>query len=232
VSLLFNNLISTVTVFDGDVLRNIKAVRDIKPLCDDLGETDADFQVGDAVAAKGDSVVGDLLTRPFKYGTAVAYPFIKDIWQHTRFSDGTEFGVWYGSLELETTIYESVYHWRRFVVNSFPKERQVVGERIVFKALCQGILVSLLDKETVAPELLHPSDYSFSNAVGKYMRDQNQNGLLVKSARCSGINAAIFTEKVLSNVRDHFFLSYIFSPADGGPVRVERARGEQILAVQ
>lgn len=84
----------------------------------------------------------------------------------------------------------------------------------------------------MAPELLHPSDYSFSNAVGKYMRDQNQNGLLVKSARCSGINAAIFTEKVLSNVRDHFFLSYIFSPADGGPVRVERARGEQILAVQ
>ena len=57
-------------------------------------------------------------------------------------------------------------------------------------------------------------------------------GLLVKSARCSGINAAIFTEKVQSNVRDHCLLSYIFSPADGGPVRVERSRGEQILAVQ
>ena len=27
-------------------------------------------------------------------------------------------------------------------------------------------------------------------------------------------------------------LAYVFSPAHGGPVRVERARGEQILAVQ
>jgi hypothetical protein len=232
VSLMFNNLISTVTVFDGDLLRNIKAVRDFSPLCDDLGETDADFQVGDAVAAKGEPVGGDLLTWPFHYGTAVAYPFIKDNWQHTRFSAGTEYGVWYGSLELETTMHESVYHWRRFVVNSFPKEKQVVGERRVFKALCQGILVSLLDKETVAPELLHPSDYSFSNSLGKYMRDQNQNGLLVKSARCSGINAAIFTEKILSNVRDHCFLSYFFSPANGGPVRIERVRGEDILVVQ
>ena len=221
-----------MTVFDGDLLRNIKAVRDNKSLCDDLGETDADLQVGDAAAAKGDSAGGDLLTMPFNYGAAVAYPFVKDNWHHTRFSDGTEYGVWYGSLELETTIHESVYHWRRFVVNSFTQERQVVGERRVFKALCQGILFSLLDKETVAPELLHPSDYSFSNSLGKYMRDQNQNGLLVKSARCSGINAAIFTEKVLSNIRDYCFLSYVFSPAQGGPVRVERARGEQILVVQ
>ena len=229
---MFNDLISTVTVFDGDLLRNIKSFRDTQELCDDLGETDADFRAGDAVAAKGDPAAGDLLTSAFAYGTALAYPFVKDNWQHTRFSNGTEYGVWYGSLELETTIYESVYHWRRFVVNSFPKERQVVGERRVFKVLCQGILVSLLGKEVVSPDLLHPSDYSFSNALGNYIRDQRQNGLLVNSARCSGTNAAIFTKKVLSNVRDHCFLSYVFSPVNGGPVRVERARGEQILAVQ
>lgn len=228
----FDNLISTATIFDGDLLRNIKAIRDIRPLCDDLGDTEADFQAGDAAVAKGDPGGGDLLTSPFNYGTAVSYPFVKDNWQHTRFSDGTEYGVWYGSLELETTIYESVNHWRQFVMDSFPKEIQVVGERRVFKALSRGILISLLDKEAVVQELLHPSDYSFCNAFGKYMRDQSQNGLLVKSARCSGINAAIFTEKVLSNVRDHCFLSYIFSPATGGRVRVEREQGEQILVMQ
>jgi hypothetical protein len=90
----------------------------------------------------------------------------------------------------------------------------------------------LVGKETAFPALVHPSDYSFTNMLGKYVREQNQNGLLAKSARCDGTNAAIFTPNILSNIRDYCFLTYIFSPAKGGPVRIERTRGKQMMLIE
>ena len=39
------------------------------------------------------------------------------------------------------------------------------------------------------------------------------------------------TPKILSNIRDYCFLTYIFSPAKGGPVRVERTRGKQMMLI-
>ena len=31
--------------------------------------------------------------------------------QATRFSEGTTYGVWYGARELDTTVYETAWHW-------------------------------------------------------------------------------------------------------------------------
>ena len=75
-------------------------------------------------------------------------------WQRTRYSDGLAYGVWYGSPELETTVYETVHHWHRFVMDSFPAEdREIVGERRVLDVRCDALLVDLRGREKKEPRL-------------------------------------------------------------------------------
>ena len=230
---MYAELLTDIVDFDGDLLRNIKGIRISQDLFDDLGDNTVDYSVAHAVESR-DIVSTDqsLLSRPFEYGTALTYPFLEANWQRTRFSDGTRHGVWYGSQDLETTIHESAHHWRLFVLASFHGEgADVVAERRVIKAKCCGILVSLLGKEAEWPALVDPDDYTFTNALGGYLKSQGQNGLLTRSARCSGANAAIFKQSVLSDARDHCFLTYIFNPRTNGTIRVEREQGVLLITV-
>jgi hypothetical protein len=230
---VYTELLTDIVDFDGDLLRNIKGIRISQDLFDDLGDNADDYTVAHAAESR-DTVATDqrLLSRPFDYGTAITFPFLGANWQRTRFSDGSRYGVWYGSLDLETTIYESVYHWRRFVLASFSAEAaDVVAERRVIKAKCRGILVSLLDKEIEWPALIDPDDYTFTNALGGYLHAQGQNGLLAKSARYNGTNGVIFKQSVLSDARDHCFLTYLFNPRANGAIRVEREQGVLLLNV-
>lgn len=219
---MYAELLTDIVDFEGDLLRNIKGVRSSQDLFDDLCDDPDTYAVAYAAECR-DTVATNqsLLSRPFDYGAAVTFPFLSANWHRTRFSDGTRYGVWYGSLDLETTIYESVIHWRRFVLASFPAEAaNIVAERRVVKVKCHGILVSLVDKETACPALVDPEDYAFTNVLGGYLHDQGQNGLLVRSARCNGINAAILRQAVLSDVRDHCFLTYKFNPRENLNVQV------------
>jgi hypothetical protein len=52
-----------------------------------------------------------VIHRPFEdaqWFNAIGWPFKH--WQASRFSDGT-FGVWYGCDTVETSVYETAYHW-------------------------------------------------------------------------------------------------------------------------
>src|SRR5262249_5402663 len=107
-------LVSTAVDHRGDLIRNIKGIRVSQDLFDDLAADAADAAV--AVAAETATRIpspAGLITRPFDYGTVITYPFVPANWQSTRFSDGLAYGVWYGSLELLTTVYETVFHWHR-----------------------------------------------------------------------------------------------------------------------
>ena len=223
---MYTELLTDIVDFDGDLLRNIKAIRISQDLFDDLGDNADDYTVAHAAESR-DTVATDqrLLSQPFDYGTAITFPFLGANWQRTRFSYGSRYGVWYGSLDLEATIYESVYHWRRFVLASFSAEAaDVVAERRVIKAKCRGILVEW-------PALIDPDDYTFTNALGGYLHAQGQNGLLVKSARYNGTNGVIFKQSVLSDARDHCFLTYHFNPRANGAIRVEWEQGVLLLNV-
>ena len=48
------------------------------------------------------------ITAPRK---VISYSFDSAHWQATRFSDGTTYGLWYGSLDVATTVYETAWHW-------------------------------------------------------------------------------------------------------------------------
>ena len=54
--------------------------------------------------------------------------------------------------------------------------------------------------------------------------------MLFPSARCDGVNAAVFTAARLSSVHDKTYLTYRYHPKSGR-VRVERTPGRAWLAI-
>ncbi|MPZ43329.1 MAG: RES domain-containing protein [Betaproteobacteria bacterium] len=230
---MYPELITHAVDFHADLVRNIKGIRVSQNLFDDLSDSTEDQAV--AMAAELASRVpsdAPLLTRPFDYGAAAAYPFVSFNAHSTRFSDGLDYGVWYGSLELETTVHETVHHWREFLAASFATEdREIVSERRVLQARCDAILIDLRSKDRREKRLVDRHDYRFTHALGRYLKQQNQNGLMVRSARCEGVNAALFNPRVLSRARDLCFLTYRTNPSRD-VVRVERTPGRKWLEIK
>jgi hypothetical protein len=230
---VFENLIHQVADYHGDLVRNIQTIRVSQDLFDDLSPENSDQAV--AIAAEAaDRIPSEapLITRPFDYGTVITFPFANFNGHGTRFSDGLRYGVWYGSLELETTVYETVYHRHRFLMDSFPSmNREIRGERRVFQVRCDAILIDLRGKEATEARLVDRASYAYTQPLGAYLQAQGTNGLLVKSARCEGMNAPIFRPTVLSRVRDLCHLTYIMNPAQD-TATIERTPGETWLRIK
>lgn len=228
---MYEGLIREIADFRGDLVRNIKGIRVSQSLFDDLSADPAD-QAAAIAAESAERIASDapLVTRPFDYGSVITYPFVPHNWHGTRWSDGLRYGVWYGSLDLETTVHETVYHWHRFVMDSFPSiERPVVSERRVFQVRCAAILIDL--RASGEPRLTDRRDYGYTQELGRYLHERAQNGLLARSARCDGDNAAVLDPRCLSQPRDACFLTYRMAPAQDR-VTVERAPGETWLEIK
>ena len=228
---MVERLVREVVDFDGDLTRNIKGIRVSQSLFDDLSPDAADQAV--AIAAEGIERIpseAPLITRPFDYGAVITYPFVPQNWHATRWSDGLSYGVWYGSLELDTTVYESVFHWHRFVLDAFPDiEKEVVGERRVLDVRCRALLIDL--RGSADPRLVDRRNYSHTQRLGRYLHERSQNGLLARSARCHGTNAAVLDVRCLSDARDACFLTYRMH-SNGDLVAVERTPGETWLEIK
>jgi hypothetical protein len=224
---VFEQLLRQVADFRGDLIRNIKGIRVSQDLFDDFAEDAADRAV--AIAAEGATRLtspAPLITRPFDYGTVITYPFVPHNWHATRYSEGLRYGVWYGALELETTVRETLYHWHRFVTDSFPLDREILGERRVFQVRCEAILIDL--RGAKEPRLVDRNDYSFTQQLGSYLSQRAQSGLLAPSARGPGTAAAILRPEVLLDVRDLCYLTYRLNPVRH-LAAVERTPGETWL---
>ena len=226
------DLVAANVDFHGDLVRNIPGIRESQHLFDDLSPDPADWDV--AIAAEAAARIptdAAAITRPFDYGSVISYTFDTSHWQATRFSDGTQYGVWYGSIALETTVYETAWHWYRFVRDSFPDEdREIVTERRTFDVRCDALLIDLRGKERAYPELTSRTSYAFTQRLGRYVHEQDQNGVLVQSARCDGVNACLFEQERLSNVRHRAYLTYRLNAVRDTFV-AERTRGRKWLAL-
>jgi len=228
----FAELCRHTVAYDDNLVRNIKSIRLSQALYDDLAESPEDTRV--AIAAEGRLRVpsaNPFVTRPFDYGTVITYSFDSAHWQESRFGDAKQYGVWYGSLDVRTTVFETVYHWHRFLMDSFADvKEEIIGERRVFDVRCDAMLVDLRECEKQAPQLTARKSYTFTQTLGRYLVEQQQNGALFPSARCAGTNAAVFNAARLSNVRDKTYLTYRYSPG-AGRVKIERAPGRTWLTV-
>lgn len=225
---MFDKLVRQVADFHGDVVRNIKGIRVSQDLFDDLANDEADRAV--AIAAESATRIpspAPLITRPFDYGAVITYPFVPHNWHATRYSDGLAYGVWYGALELETTVHETLYHWHRFVTDSYPGlEREIVGERRVFQVRCEAILIDV--RKAREPRLVDKTDYGFTQRLGRHLWQRGQSGLLAPSARGPGCTTPILRPEVLSGVRDLCFLTYRLR---GRSAAVERTPGQTWLRI-
>ena len=225
-----NALFAQLTLADvhQDVARNIVSLREPQNLFDDLTEDPAEWllaqRVEDEVKPPPYRSRTPLIDRPFEdaeWFNAIAWPFKS--WQASRFSNGT-FGVWYGSESVETTVYESAYHWYKGLLSDAGYERQVVmAERKVYLVACGAALLDLRKASHKHADLLHPLDYAFCQSVGARIHREGHPGLLTPSVRRpAGENAVIFNPNVLSNPRLNCQLTYRL---DGDQITVEKQPG-------
>lgn len=216
--------------FDDQVFRNIVSLREKENLFDDL--VGDDLSITDVAYATEmrikESIPSGQISRSFHYSTAINYPFSTEPFMSSRYGDGT-FPVWYGSLDLATTIHETVFHMVRDIENVVGIKEPVIRERAVYKITCQALLLDLEGKEKTHPSLVADS-YAYTQDIGRRLHREGHPGLIVPSARYKGLNVVIFNKNVLTNPLNHCYLLYRYDPVQRY-VEVERTVGEVFLTV-
>ncbi len=152
----------TLAVVDRDVARNIVSFREPQNVFDDLSEHADEWKVAEQVQDE----VGlplyrsktPIIDRPFEdanWLNAIHWPFKNN--QQSRVSDGT-FGVWYGSETIETTVYESAFHWYSGLLSDAGFEREVVvSERKIYSVTCEASWLDCRKAVSAFPEYRLPN---------------------------------------------------------------------------
>ena len=218
-----------------DVARNIVSLARSQDLFDDLSEDPGDWTLAQGVEAEVKPPTyrsaQPLIDRPFEdadWFNAIAWPFRH--WQASRFSDGSH-GVWYGSDTVETTVCETACHWYFGLLSDAGFENEVVvAERKVYTVACSAALLDFRRVTADWPQLLHPTDYTFAQAVGARIHREGHPGLLIQSVRRpGGENVAVFNPAVLSNPRLNCQLAYRL---EGDRILVEKRPGRTWLELE
>ena len=210
-----------------ELARNIVTLRVTENLFDDLSndpnEQAAALQL--EMETKPPTYLSNLpvIDRPFEEAewiAAVEFPFVE--WSASRYSTG-RFGVWYGADSIETTVFETVYHWhRKFLKDAGLTHDGIIGERKVYWVKCDAALIDLRTRIKEHPALIDDSDYSFTQSIGSRLHREGHPGLITESARCDGDIFALFVAHVLSAPKIACYLTYRTA---GGRVEVEKEMG-------
>ena len=218
------------------LFRNIVSLRESVDLFDDLSDNPHERLMAEQVELHSKPQLYQSnfpeINRPFEdalWFNAIAWPFKN--WQESRFSDGS-FGVWYGSDRVETTVYESAYHWSAGFLRDagFDKEECVVIERKLYKVECDAALLDFREVAHGYTGLSHKTDYSFTHAVGARIHREGHPGLLNIAVRHEGgVSYAIFNPNVLSTPRHHSQLTYSL---ENGYITVEETPGITWLKIK
>lgn len=225
-----DSIFSTLSLVDvqDDLVRNIVSLRESQNLFDDLSDSTEAWSIAqrveDAVKPSLYHSQAPIIHRPFEdaeWFNAIEFPFKN--WQASRFSNGS-FGVWYGSSAVETTIYETAYHWyRRLLSDAGFENEEVVIERKIYNVYCQAALLDFRAATKTYPKLIDKTDYTLSQMVGSRLCHEGHPGLLAYSARrVDGEVYAVFNPQVLSKPRYQYALTYRLH---GQSIQVEKVPG-------
>jgi hypothetical protein len=211
--------------FKGDSYRNIVSLRVSQNLFDDLIDNQEGWDAGIKLVIEtkpySHTSQQPIIDRPFEdsvFHEAIKYPF--ENWKASRYSAGL-FGVWYGANTLETTICETVYHWKhKFLADAgWQNQESLSVERRVHLVECNAALLDFRTKIKDYPSLVSPTDYTETQKIGARIQHDGHPGLITHSARCEGNVLALFTPNVLSNPRQFCYLTYTLTD---GQVKVAR----------
>jgi len=227
------SLYETVIDYSNDVFRNIPTIKPTQNLFDDLSDDPDSWEAANIIEMATHNPIenSQLIQMGFEYGenSFIDYPF--ENLTISRFSDG-QIPCWYGSECLETTIYETVYHFVKGVkdsIEAFVGEKIIKADRRVAKTSCIGLAIDLSSKAEEYPWLIDPINYSRCQEIGKRIAKEGHPLLRVRSARhTEGVNIIAFKDNVLSNVREHCYLGYSL---DINNYQVTVTRGDTILMV-
>lgn len=225
-----NSLFEKLSLADihQDCARNIVSLRESQDLFDDLTDNPAEWLLAQSVEVEVKPHLyrshTPIIDRPFEdaaWFNAIGWPFTH--WQTSRFSDGS-YGVWYGADSVETTVYESAYHWYHGLLCDAGFEREsVVAERKVDMVACKAALLDFRQAALTHSELLHSTDYDFPQLVGARIHREGHPGVLIQSVRQpNGESIAVFNPGVLSNPQLSCQLTYRL---ESGKVVVEKQPG-------
>ena len=202
------------------LIRNIISLRVSEDLFNDLSDNPEDWLVAQRyeTGAKPHNHISKapVIDRPFEeaeWFAAIGFPFKS--WTASRYSDGS-FGVWYGVDTVETSIYETVHHWRSRLLRDARFEQMVIagdresitGDRRIYGVRCDAALVDLRPQVSVYPALIDPESYHFTQPIGARLKTEGHPGLITLSARCDGGVFAVLNPDVLSNPKIQSYLTY------------------------
>lgn len=212
--------------FDGDAYRNIVSLRESEDLFSDLSEGD-EYLSAVATAAEmkvKSGVPAGFLQRGFHYTTSITYPFEHEPYLSTRYGNGS-YGVWYGALAMDTTIFETAFHMVKEESGIEGNLGPIIRERAVYLVHCRALLIDLTAKVKAFPGLV-ADDYGLTRQIGERLHKEGHPGLLAPSARHEGgANLVALTPRVLSNPQSFCYLTYSCDPVHRA-VTVERQPGE------
>ncbi len=225
--------IDKIRNYSGLVFRNI-----IRPQYKESAFNDlSDDSLAKKIALELSLSVAEKTYRDSAQFNAIEFIFQEKHWKPSRFCDGS-YPTWYGSTSLETTFYETVYHWHRTFIQSpevattYANPVKVPGS--VYSVLCNAILIDLRKKDKDCPELIDKNinSYSRTQPIGKYIRDQGFSGIMSLSSRHeAGQNIVLFRKEVLSNANHENDYLYTYYPDNSKIVIYEIKNNKEILVV-
>lgn len=126
--------------------------------------------------------------------------------QGSRFSDGS-YGVFYCAWEKETAIAETRYHSAIFMgaTNEPPMRLQMR----LYAVEVEGEAADLRQEVRAEPRIIDPDDYSYTQGLGRKLREGGTLGILYPSVRMpDGECLAALRTKMLSNCMHAAYLEY------------------------
>lgn len=218
--------------FNDTVLRNIVSLRKSEDLFNDLHDNDP-LSAAVAIAAESrvkSHIPFDKISRGFYYSTAINYPFETNSYLITRYNNGS-YPVWYGALDLKTTVYETAYHMLKAEMAIAGVNEMIIRERAVYDIHCKAALIDLSEDKKIHGLLTHPTNYDFTQQIGYRAYHEGHPGLLVPSARYNeGKNVVIFNQHVLKNPTLKCYLTYKLNLGEK-EIAVERSPGKIWLKI-
>lgn len=196
---MYLSKINSIYNFNNNVVRNTPVLSSEEDDLSDLVDDQFDIDVAKKIMNKN----RDLYFKKMEYH-AIDYVFNQAYCFKSRFSDGS-YPVWYGSLDQETTFYETAFHWHRTIIQDiyYDDDTPIIINRSLFTVGCNAMLIDLRKSIHQIPELIdgNLNSYNVTQVLSKEIHEQGQPGLYTRSARNDkGENIAIYTRNSLNKV--------------------------------
>ena len=99
----------------------------------------------------------------------------------TRFTDGTEYGVYYGARDIETAFAETIHHREKFLSATNEPDTE-----LTMRCYINKVALELHDVRGDEFEFLYDENYAEPQRFAKEMREAGSNGLVCNSVRHEG----------------------------------------------